>query len=130
MLIHVSGLNLSPREVKLKLYICLNLSNVHLIILCPNQLPALLAVAMSNPAWPEFNLVTSFQKAAYHCQSHELCWFPNTFLSFMALPEALVNLPFRHIFCILLVADGMPVPFSSPISSSPNKPLCKSFLVT
>lgn len=127
MLMCVFGLNLSAREMKLKLYICLNLSNVHLTILCPNQLPALLAVAMSNPAWPEFKLVTSFQKTAYHCQSHELCLLPNTFLYFMALPEALANLPFRHIFCILLIAEGMPAPFSSRISSSPNKPLCKSF---
>lgn len=126
MLIHVFGLYLSARGGKLNFYICLNLSYV-LIISCPNRVPVLLAVAISNPAWPEFNLVTSVQKTAYHCQSHELCWLPNTFLSFMALPEAFVNLSFRPIFCILLIADGMLAPFSSPISHSPNKPLCKSF---
>lgn len=116
--------HLPPEQVKLN--ICL--------IKCPPKYCGQMNSSFvgSGNVWPYLlrsDLVASFWEAAFHCQSHAPCQLPNTFLSFMALPEALGILPFRQMFCIPLVADGMPAPFSSSIYSSPNKHLCKSFLV-
>lgn len=141
MLIHTFELNLSAREVKLIFYIGINLSKVQPTISCPNQLTSLLTAAISNPAWLGFKLVIRFHKTAHH--SLPVTWvipahidFPflysfawsrggGTKWSLRSLPTQttlrLVSLHFRHTFCILLIAGGMPAPLSSPISSSPNK---------